>query len=73
MPETPPDGALTEPRLSRRQLVRLGLALPLPYLLAACGRSDEASGPTATTSQPTATTGAAAGGTTGASLTPTPS
>jgi protocatechuate 3,4-dioxygenase beta subunit len=52
MPGTAPDDAREEPRLSRRQLVRLGLALPLPYLLAACGGSDEASAPTPTTAQP---------------------
>lgn len=72
MPETFPDDAPRESRLSRRQLVRLGLALPLPYLLAACGRSEDASGPTATTAQPSATT-AAGDGTSGATLAPTPS
>ncbi len=64
MPDTAPDDAREEPRLSRRQLVRLGLALPLPYLLVACGGSDEASVPAPTTSQPS--TGSA-------SLAPTPS
>jgi protocatechuate 3,4-dioxygenase beta subunit len=63
MPDTDPDDAREEPRLSRRQLVRLGLALPLPYLLAACGGSDEASAPAPTASQPS---------TGGGSLAPTP-
>ena len=58
--------------LSRRELVRLALALPLPYLLAACGGSEEsgARGP-ATTSSPEATPGA--GPAPGGSLAPTPS
>ncbi|HEX2272937.1 MAG TPA: hypothetical protein VHG90_03575 [Acidimicrobiales bacterium] len=63
MPETPSVDEGRGPRLSRRQLVRLGLALPLPYLVAACAGSDESGAPPAT----------AAGGNAGASLEPTPS
>ena len=59
-------------RLTRRRLLQLGLALPLPMVLAACddgappGPPDPAAAPT--TAAPTATTSAAAGGT----LAPTP-
>jgi protocatechuate 3,4-dioxygenase beta subunit len=72
MPETPDDDQTRDPRLSRRQLVRLGLALPLPYLLAACGSSDESGAP-ATTSPPPGDTATTPGGNAGASLEPTPS
>ncbi len=72
MPDTSPDHETPEPRLSRRQLVRLGLALPLPYLLAACGGSDESGAPAATTSPPAAGT-ATTPGNAGATLEPTPS
>jgi protocatechuate 3,4-dioxygenase beta subunit len=72
MPETPDDDQTRDTRLSRRQLVRLGLALPLPYLLAACGSSDESGAP-ATTSPPPGDTATTPGGNAGASLEPTPS
>jgi protocatechuate 3,4-dioxygenase beta subunit len=57
------------PRLTRRRLLQLGLAWPLPMVLAACGdgaRDDPAAAPT--TAAPPATTAAAGGGT----LAPTP-
>jgi protocatechuate 3,4-dioxygenase beta subunit len=73
MPESAPDPSRDDPRLSRRQLVRLGLALPLPYLLAACGGSDESGAPAATTSPASGGTATTVGGNPGASLEPTPS
>jgi protocatechuate 3,4-dioxygenase beta subunit len=68
MPSAPPE----PPRLTRRRLLQLGLALPLPMVLAACddgapGPPDPAAAPT--TAAPPATTAAAAGGGT---LAPTP-
>ena len=67
MPAPPAPG----PRLSRRRLLQLGLALPLPVVLAACddGPAGDPAGPTAapTTAGP-ATTAAGAAGT----LAPTP-
>jgi protocatechuate 3,4-dioxygenase beta subunit len=72
MAYTPAGDETRDPRISRRQLVRLGLALPLPYLLAACGGSDESGAPT-TTSPPSGDTATAPGGNAGASLEPTPS
>jgi protocatechuate 3,4-dioxygenase beta subunit len=58
------------PRLTRRRLLQLGLALPLPMVLAACDDGAPTS-PSAspTTAAPPPTTAAAAGGGT---LTPTP-
>ena len=55
---------MTTPPLTRRQLMRLGLTLPLPHLLGACGGSDsdESGAP--------ATTGAGPAGAT--TLAPTP-
>jgi protocatechuate 3,4-dioxygenase beta subunit len=63
MPAPPAPG----PRLSRRRLLQLGLALPLPMVLAAC---DDAAGPTVapTSAAGPATTAAGAAGT----LAPTP-
>jgi protocatechuate 3,4-dioxygenase beta subunit len=58
------------PRLTRRRLLQLGLALPLPMVLAACddgAPTSPAAGPT--TAAPPPTTAAAAGGGT---LAPTP-
>ena len=58
------------PRLTRRRLLQLGLALPLPMVLAACddaAPTSPAAGPTTAASPPT--TAAAAGGGT---LAPTP-
>ncbi len=72
MPDHPYDET-PGPRLSRRQLVRLGLALPLPYLLAACGGSDESGAPVATTSPASPGGTTTPGGNAGASLEPTPS
>jgi protocatechuate 3,4-dioxygenase beta subunit len=66
MPAGPADPG---PRLTRRRLLQLGLALPLPLVLAACDDGptpDRAAGPT--TASPPATTTAAAG----ATLAPTP-
>jgi len=59
------------PRLSRRRLLQLGLALPLPMVIAACDdgsgdAADQAAGP-ATTAAPAATATTAAG-----TLAPTP-
>ena len=56
----------TTPYLTRRQLMRLGLALPLPYLLGACADGDGESGSPATNPAP-----AQAGGT-ATTLAPTP-
>ena len=53
------------PRLTRRRLLQLGLALPLPMVLAAC---DDAAPTDPATAAPPATTAAAGGGT----LAPTP-
>jgi hypothetical protein len=63
MPAPPAPG----PRLSRRRLLQLGLALPLPMVLAACddGPAGDPAGPTSTGP---ATTAAGAAGT----LAPTP-
>jgi protocatechuate 3,4-dioxygenase beta subunit len=77
MPIDPDDrGARLEPpgpplRLTRRRLLQLGLALPLPMVLAACDDSADRSGQAAapTTAPPaSATSAGAAGGT----LAPTP-
>jgi protocatechuate 3,4-dioxygenase beta subunit len=71
MPAQPPGPLDPGPRLTRRRLLQLGLALPLPLVVAACdddspaGRADPAAAPT--TAAPPATT-AAPGGT----LAPTP-
>jgi len=57
------------PRLTRRRLLQLGLALPLPMALAACDdgpTGERAAGPT-TAASPATTTGGAAG-----TLAPTP-
>ncbi|MFL6105198.1 MAG: hypothetical protein ACJ74K_18175, partial [Actinomycetes bacterium] len=57
------------PRLTRRRLLQVGLALPLPMALAACDdgpTGERAAGPT-TAAPPAATTGGAAG-----TLAPTP-
>jgi protocatechuate 3,4-dioxygenase beta subunit len=57
------------PRLTRRRLLQLGLALPLPMALAACDdgpAGERAAGPT-TAASPATTTGGAAG-----TLAPTP-
>jgi protocatechuate 3,4-dioxygenase beta subunit len=82
MPPPPPDpappihrGARLEPpglpgpprRLTRRRLLQLGLALPLPMVLAACDDGSPA-GPTTATPAPATTAGAGAAGT----LAPTP-
>jgi protocatechuate 3,4-dioxygenase beta subunit len=68
MPSPPPDPVL---RLTRRRLLQLGLALPLPLVLAACddGAATDQPGPAAApaTTSPPATTAAA-----GATLAPTP-
>ena len=61
MPDGPPTVEARELRLSRRELVRLALSLPLPYLLAACGGSQESGAP-----------GPATSPSSGASLVPTP-
>jgi protocatechuate 3,4-dioxygenase beta subunit len=65
MPPPPPDPA--PPRLTRRRLLQLGLALPLPMVLAACDDGSPA-GPTTATPPPATTAGAGAAGT----LAPTP-
>ena len=54
-------------RLTRRRLLQLGLALPLPMVLAACD-DGAPTGPPDPAAAPTATTAAAATGT----LAPTP-
>jgi hypothetical protein len=71
MPDDPVDRGATlkppgPPRLSRRRLLQLGLALPLPMVLAACDDQPDAGPPAAPAG--TATTAAAEGGT----LAPTP-
>ena len=57
------------PRLTRRRLLQLGLALPLPMALAACddGPTGERAGGPTTAASPATTTGGAAG-----TLAPTP-
>jgi protocatechuate 3,4-dioxygenase beta subunit len=64
MPPGPPDPS---PHLSRRRLLQLGLALPLPMVLAACD-DQPATEPAAPTTAAPATTAAGAAGT----LAPTP-
>jgi protocatechuate 3,4-dioxygenase beta subunit len=56
------------PRLTRRRLLQLGLALPLPLVVAACDGGTATDQTNPTTASPPATTTATAGGT----LAPTP-
>lgn len=59
MPDGTPPPPRTGLRVSRRDLVRLGLALPIPWLLPACRGSDESGAPEPATSPSPATSLAA--------------